>query len=90
MPRQKHREIIWSDGRGYRIRIPYLDPSGTKRIYYQIFSARKLGLDMAAAKRLARAERDRLMQVLGAVPPKTKKARRRSKAKDACEFTLLN
>jgi hypothetical protein len=40
MPRQKHRdyyigEINWSYRRGYRIRIPYLEPSGTKRIYYQ-------------------------------------------------------
>jgi hypothetical protein len=74
-------EVDWSYGHCYRIRIPYVDATGAKRIYHQTFSTRKLGLDMVAAKRLAKAERDRLIQVLGAVPPKKKKVRRRSKPK---------
>jgi hypothetical protein len=84
MPRSKQfdyfmDEIDWSYGCGYRIRIPYVDQHGQKRIYHQTFSARKLGLSMPAAKRLAQAERDRLIVVLGAAPPKKKKARRRFK-----------
>ena len=78
MPRPKRfdyyvDEVDWSYGHGYRIRIPYADATGAKRIYQQTFSTRKLGLDMVAA-------RDRLIQVLGAAPPK-KKPRRRSKPK---------
>jgi hypothetical protein len=68
MPRQKlfdyyMDEVDWSYGQGYRIRIPYVDATGARHIYYQTFSTRKLGLDMVATKRLAKAERDRLIQV---------------------------
>jgi hypothetical protein len=45
---------------------------------------------MDAAKRLAKAEHDRLIQILGASPPKKKKARRRAKPRSAWEFALLN
>ena len=41
----------------------YVDATGAKRIYQQTFSTRKLGLDMNAAKRLAEAERDRLISL---------------------------
>jgi hypothetical protein len=54
--------------------------TGAKRIYHQTFSTRKLGLDMVAAKRLAKAERDRLIQALGA-PRLPKKVNRRFKPK---------
>ena len=61
MPRPKRfdyymDEVDWSYGHGYRIRIPYVDATGAKRIYHQTFSTRKLGLDMVAAKHLAKAQ----------------------------------
>jgi ribonuclease HII len=80
MPRSKRfdyylDEVDWSYGHGYRIRIPYVDEHGRKRIHFQTFSVQKLWLSIPAAKRVAKTERDRLMQVLDASPPKKKKAR---------------
>jgi hypothetical protein len=73
-------DTLRSYGRGDRLRIPYVDEKGGRRIHHQTFSVRKLGLSMEATKRLALTERNRLMQVLGAAPPK-KKPRQRSRPK---------
>ena len=69
MPRPKRfdyymDEVDWSCGHGYRMRIPYIDATGAKRIYHQTFWTRKLGLDMLAAKRLARNARPLIVGLL--------------------------
>jgi hypothetical protein len=84
-------EIDWARGRGYRLQIPYNDHSGQRCICRKTSSARKLGLSMLATERLAKAECNRLMQLLGAASPKKKKARPRKRKKRVgiYKFNLL-
>jgi hypothetical protein len=54
--------VDWTNGRGYRVRVPVPGPNRKRKNIHKTFSARKLGISMKDALVLARRERDRAMK----------------------------